>query len=425
VTLVFVGLFLIITIAVVIVAMVAYPHMREGSPVFTPEGQRMVRDARARARGLADSARTKAGLGPRTAAGRGRGRTGAVPGSGRGGSPDVPTPFPTGYVPTDPSRGSAGPAPHGQDGAGTRRRRAPRGAPGAREDAVRARGPAAVTGQRGTVPPPPVASPGGTDRVAGPPVPAGRGPVVPRPAVRDQDPVPDGIPAPGPAPEPDPDPEPVLERDLEPDRERGPEPGPAATDREGRRGADAVPGGAGRRRSLEGMPQLPTRQALYPGQGRAAYSGRGGTAAGEPDVPGTGTQDRTPRPDGPARARDGRDDPWSDLPDVGPVGTGAPESIDLSGVEDLPVARSAGGGRTAGPSGHRRSGRSLPGPSDAGREWSQMITSASPYPSPEVSTALPPDAVDAPARRPRNPRGPRDPGDGDDARDPQGWFGEG
>jgi hypothetical protein len=56
VTPVLIGLLLAIGLALAVIAVVAYPHLREGAPLLTPEGERLAREARQRAQSLAGSA---------------------------------------------------------------------------------------------------------------------------------------------------------------------------------------------------------------------------------------------------------------------------------------------------------------------------------------------------------------------------------
>jgi len=56
VTPVLIGLLLAIGLALAVVGVVAYPHLREGASLLTPEGERRVREARQRAQALAGSA---------------------------------------------------------------------------------------------------------------------------------------------------------------------------------------------------------------------------------------------------------------------------------------------------------------------------------------------------------------------------------
>jgi hypothetical protein len=53
---VLVGLLLAIALALAVVGVVAYPHLREGARLLTPEGERLARGARQKAQALAGSA---------------------------------------------------------------------------------------------------------------------------------------------------------------------------------------------------------------------------------------------------------------------------------------------------------------------------------------------------------------------------------
>jgi hypothetical protein len=53
---VLVGLLLAIGLALAVVGVVAYPHLREGARLLTPEGERLAREARQKAQALAGSA---------------------------------------------------------------------------------------------------------------------------------------------------------------------------------------------------------------------------------------------------------------------------------------------------------------------------------------------------------------------------------
>jgi hypothetical protein len=56
VTPVLIGLLLSIGLALAVIGVVAYPHLREGAPLLTPEGERLAREARQKAQSLAGGA---------------------------------------------------------------------------------------------------------------------------------------------------------------------------------------------------------------------------------------------------------------------------------------------------------------------------------------------------------------------------------
>lgn len=72
---VLIGLLLTIGLALVVIGVVAYPHLREGAPLLTPEGERLAREARQKAQSLAGSASD-------ALANRGKGTEGQVAGDG-------------------------------------------------------------------------------------------------------------------------------------------------------------------------------------------------------------------------------------------------------------------------------------------------------------------------------------------------------
>lgn len=51
-----IGLLFTIGLALAVVGVVAYPHLREGAPLLTPEGERLAREARQKAQELAGNA---------------------------------------------------------------------------------------------------------------------------------------------------------------------------------------------------------------------------------------------------------------------------------------------------------------------------------------------------------------------------------
>ncbi|HET9656174.1 MAG TPA: hypothetical protein VFP72_12530 [Kineosporiaceae bacterium] len=53
---VLIGLLAAIVLALVVVGVVAYPHLRAGAPLLSPEGERLAREARQRAQGLVGGA---------------------------------------------------------------------------------------------------------------------------------------------------------------------------------------------------------------------------------------------------------------------------------------------------------------------------------------------------------------------------------
>ena len=83
---VLIGLLLAIGLALAVVGVVAYPHLREGSPLLTPEGERLAREARRKAR---EKARALTGSAA-NALSKGNGSTGVGGGpvaGGHGGGP--------------------------------------------------------------------------------------------------------------------------------------------------------------------------------------------------------------------------------------------------------------------------------------------------------------------------------------------------
>jgi hypothetical protein len=53
---VLIGLLVAIGLALAVVGVVAYPHLREGAPLLTPEGVRLAREARQKAQAMASNA---------------------------------------------------------------------------------------------------------------------------------------------------------------------------------------------------------------------------------------------------------------------------------------------------------------------------------------------------------------------------------
>ena len=86
-----VGLLVVVGVAVAVIVVVALPHLREGAPILTPEGERLAERARARAAAAAQVATSAA----TSTAGALAERTGALAeriGTVVGGSDDVPPP---------------------------------------------------------------------------------------------------------------------------------------------------------------------------------------------------------------------------------------------------------------------------------------------------------------------------------------------
>jgi hypothetical protein len=54
------GLLLVVGVAVAVIVMVALPHLREGSPVLAPEGERLAEEARRRVERAAEAATSSA-----------------------------------------------------------------------------------------------------------------------------------------------------------------------------------------------------------------------------------------------------------------------------------------------------------------------------------------------------------------------------
>ena len=91
VTALLVGLLVCVGVAVAVIVVVALPHLREGAPLLTPEGERLAEQARARAAQAAQVATTAA----TSTAGALAERTGALAeriGTAVGGADDAPAP---------------------------------------------------------------------------------------------------------------------------------------------------------------------------------------------------------------------------------------------------------------------------------------------------------------------------------------------
>jgi hypothetical protein len=89
VTPVLIGLLLAIGLALVVIGVVAYPHLREGASLLTPEGERLARQARQKAQSLAGSAADAVANRGRDAEGQAAGGDSAG-GSIGGRAPSVP-----------------------------------------------------------------------------------------------------------------------------------------------------------------------------------------------------------------------------------------------------------------------------------------------------------------------------------------------
>lgn len=86
-----VGLLVCVGVAVAVIVVVALPHLREGSPILTPEGERLAEQARARATQAAQVATSAAS----STAGALAERTGALAeriGTAVGGADGMPAP---------------------------------------------------------------------------------------------------------------------------------------------------------------------------------------------------------------------------------------------------------------------------------------------------------------------------------------------